>query len=87
MYGKSPTVGDLDSLQFAFTLKTPWEAGTTHRVFAPLEFQGHLATLAWSSRLNLIRYHGVIGRQAPIQLPCEHECSRCRTAGLRCPVE
>jgi hypothetical protein len=39
----------LDSGDLAFALKTPWDHGTTHLVFEPLEFSGRLAAVhpAW----------------------------------------
>ena len=36
----------LDDDHLAFTLKTPWDDGTTHLVFEPMEFIGRLA--AWA---------------------------------------
>ena len=35
----------LDSGNLDFALKTPWKNGTTHLVFAPLEFIGRLVAL------------------------------------------
>ncbi len=50
----------LDHGVLAFTLKTPWNNGTTNLVFTLLEFFGRLAALTPPPRLHLIRYHGVL---------------------------
>jgi hypothetical protein len=54
----------LDNGNLAFALKTPWEDGTTHLVFTPLEFLGRLAALTPPPRMQLIRYHGVLAPHA-----------------------
>jgi len=54
----------LDHGDLAFALKTPWDDGTTHLVFTPLEFIGRLAALTPPPRLHLIRYHGVLAPHA-----------------------
>jgi hypothetical protein len=54
----------LDHGDLAFALKTPWDNGTTHLVFTPLEFIGRLAALTPPPRLHLIRYHGVLAPHA-----------------------
>ena len=45
--------------QVVYTLKTPYNNGTTHVVFTPLEFMARLAALIPPPWLNLTRYHGV----------------------------
>jgi len=47
-----------------FCLKTPWSDGMTHLVLYPLELIEKLAALVPSSRLNLVRYHGVLTSNA-----------------------
>ena len=46
-----------------YTLKTPYGDGTTHLVFAPLDFMARLAALVPRPRAHLTRYHG--GVRAP----------------------
>ncbi len=54
----------LDNGDLAFALKTPWDDGTSHLVFTPLEFIGRLAALTPPPRMHLIRYHGVLAPHA-----------------------
>ena len=42
-----------------YQLKTPYKDGTTHVIFAPLDFIARLAALVPKPRVNLIRFHGV----------------------------
>jgi hypothetical protein len=42
-----------------YTLKTPYRDGTTHVVFAPVDFIARLAALVPKPRVHLTRYHGV----------------------------
>ena len=42
-----------------YQLKTPYQDGSTHVVFEPLDFMSKLAALVPIPRSNLIRYHGV----------------------------
>jgi hypothetical protein len=42
-----------------YTFKTPYRDGTTHVVFAPLDFIARLAALVPKPRVHLTRYHGV----------------------------
>lgn len=42
-----------------YQLKTPYQDGTTHVVFEPLDFIAKLAALIPKPRVNLTRYHGV----------------------------
>ena len=48
-------------------LKTPWRDGTTHLVMSPLEFMQRLAALVPSTRLHLIRFHGVLAPNAKLR--------------------
>ena len=48
-----------DQGQVLYKLKTPYNNGTTHVVFTPLEFIARLAALIPPPKLNLTRYHGV----------------------------
>ena len=45
-------------------LKSAYKDGTTHLVMAPLEFMQRLAALVPRPRLHLIRFHGVLARNA-----------------------
>ena len=42
-----------------YKLKTPFNDGTTHVIFEPLDFIGKLAALVPKPRVNLTRFHGV----------------------------
>ena len=42
-----------------YQLKTPYQDGTTHVIFEPLDFIARLAALAPKPRVNLRRFHGV----------------------------
>ena len=42
-----------------YQLKTPYNDGTTHVIFEPLDFIGKLAALAPKPRVNLTRLHGI----------------------------
>ena len=46
------------------TLKRPWEDGTTHLEFEPLDLLARLAALTPRPRINLILYHGVLAPRA-----------------------
>ena len=45
--------------QVRYSLKTPWNDGTTHVIFEPLDFMARLAALVPKPRINLTRFHGV----------------------------
>ncbi|MCZ7355252.1 transposase, partial [Escherichia coli] len=42
-----------------YQLKTPYQDGTTHVIFEPLDFIARLAALVPKPRVNLTRFHGV----------------------------
>jgi len=42
-----------------YQLKTPYQDGTTHVIFEPLDFIARLAALVPKPRVNLARFHGV----------------------------
>ena len=42
-----------------YKLKTPYNDGTTHVIFEPLDFIGKLTALVPKPRVNLTRFHGV----------------------------
>jgi len=42
-----------------YELKTPYDDGTTHVLFEPLDFISRLAALVPKPRVNLTRFHGV----------------------------
>ena len=48
----------------AFSLKTPWDDGTTDLVVSPHELLERLAALVPPPRRHLIRYHGVLAPHA-----------------------
>jgi hypothetical protein len=48
-------------------LETPWRDGTAHLVMSPLEFMQRLAALVPRPRLHLIRFHGVLARNAKLR--------------------
>jgi len=50
--------------RLSYRLKTPWRNGTTHVIFDPLEFVARLAVLVPAPRVNLIRFHGLLGPAA-----------------------
>jgi hypothetical protein len=50
--------------RLSYRLKTPWKNGTTHVIFEPLEFVVRLAVLVPAPRMNLIRFHGLLGPAA-----------------------
>ena len=50
--------------RLSYRLKTPWRNGTTHVLFEPLELLARLAALTPAPRMNLIRFHGVLGPAA-----------------------
>lgn len=43
-----------------YHLKTPYQDGTTHVIFEPLDFIAKLAALVPRPRVNLTRFHGVL---------------------------
>ena len=45
--------------QVRYELKTPYNDGTTHVIFEPLDFIAKLVALVPKPRVNLTRYHGV----------------------------
>lgn len=45
--------------QVRYELKTPYSNGTTHVLFAPLDFIARLVALVPRPRVNLTRFHGV----------------------------
>jgi hypothetical protein len=47
--------------QIRYELKTPWQNGTTHVIFEPLDSISRLVSLVPKPRVNLIRFHGVFG--------------------------
>jgi hypothetical protein len=54
----------LDDARILLTLKTAWEDGTRHLLFAPMELLEKLAALTPRPRINLILYHGVLAPHA-----------------------
>jgi hypothetical protein len=54
----------LDAEHVAFSLKSIWSDGTYQIVLSPEELLEKLAALVPPSRLNLVRYHGVLAPHA-----------------------
>jgi hypothetical protein len=50
--------------QVLVTLKAEWADGTTHLLFAPVEFLEKLAALTPRPRINLVIYHGILAPHA-----------------------
>ena len=50
--------------RLSYRLKTPWRNGTTHVLFEPLQLVERFAVLVPAPRLNLIRFHGLLGPAA-----------------------
>ncbi|NRB37004.1 MAG: IS91 family transposase [Pseudomonadales bacterium] len=53
--------------QVTYRLKTPYNNGTTHVVFSPMDFMARLAALIPPPRLNLTRYHGVFASNSKLR--------------------
>jgi len=47
-------------VRLLYELKHPFNNGTTHFIFEPLEFLAKLAALVPRPRANLTRYHGLL---------------------------
>ncbi len=58
-----------------YELKTPYNDGTTHVIFEPLDFIAHLAALVPKPRLNLTRFHVVYAPNSKfrMQVPNIHQ--------------
>ena len=65
---------------------TPYQDGTTHGVFEPLDFVARLAALVPNPGVNLTRYHGVSvpNRHLREQVTPAHR-GRCQAAGAKEP--
>jgi hypothetical protein len=50
--------------QVRLRLKTPWNDGTTHLLFDPIELLEKLAALIPRPHINLVLYHGVLAARA-----------------------
>ncbi len=50
--------------ELLFKLKTPWSDGTRSLIFSPMELIEKISALVPPSRVNLIRYHGVLAAHA-----------------------
>ena len=53
--------------QVIYRLKTPYNNGTTHVVFSPMDFMARLAALIPPPRLNLTRYHGIFASNSKLR--------------------
>jgi len=54
--------------QVRYSLKTPWNDGTTHVIFEPLDFMARLAALVPRPRVNLTRFHGVFAPNSKLRV-------------------
>jgi len=72
-----------------YTLKTPYRDGTTHVVFAPLDFIARLAALVPKPRVHLTRYHGVFAPHSRwrAQITPAGRGSGARAVDTRTPAE
>ena len=55
----------LNDGRMAVALQRPWEDGTTHLVFTPMELLERLVPLVPRPRIHLLLYHGVLAPNAP----------------------
>jgi hypothetical protein len=53
--------------KYYFKLKTPWNDGTRHLTFSPLEIIEKLAALVPPPRVNLVRYHGLLAPNSKLR--------------------
>ena len=53
--------------QIRYELKTPYNDGTTHVIFEPLDFISRLAALVPKPRVNLTRFHGVFAPNSKVR--------------------
>jgi hypothetical protein len=53
-----------DEGQVRLRLKTPWNDGTTHLLFDPIELLEKLAAIIPRPHINLVLYHGVLAARA-----------------------
>lgn len=51
-----------------YELKTPYNDGTTHVIFEPLDFMARLAALVPKPRVNLTRFHGVFAPNSKFRI-------------------
>ena len=58
---------ELPDGRYQLRLKRPWSDGTTHLVFAGVEFLARLAALVPPPRVHLVRYHGVFAPHAKLR--------------------
>jgi len=56
-----------DGRRIVLELKRPWQDGTSHLVFEPLDLLARLAALTPRPRINLIIYHGVLAPNARVR--------------------
>ncbi len=54
----------LSNDEYSFKLKTPWSDGTTHLILSAMERIEKLAALVPPPQVNLVRYHGILARNA-----------------------
>ena len=49
-------------------LRTPYNDGTTHVIFKPLDFMARLAALVAKPRVNLTHFHGVFAPNSKFRI-------------------
>ncbi len=84
-------LGQLPNGQLAYRLKTPWRDGTTHIYMTPRQLLAKLAALVPPSRMNRVRFHGVLAphakaRSEVVPVPvCDEEDADAELEGARRP--
>jgi len=53
-----PRLSLTENSKIRYELKTPYNDGTTHIIYEPLDFMARLAALVPKPRVNLTRFHG-----------------------------
>ena len=74
--------------RLAYRFKRPWRDGTSHVVFAPLQFLEKLSAIVPAPKTHLVRYSGILGPAAkwrPLILPtslCDFQHNVAKAATL-----
>ena len=76
--------------QVRYELKTPYNDGTTHVIFEPLDFIARLVALVPRPRVNLTRYHGIFAphsRHRALVTPARACSKRSESGDNQTPAE
>jgi len=76
--------------QIRYQLKTPYNDGTTHVIFEPLDFIARLVALVPKPRVNLTRYHGVFAPRSKYRAlvtPAKRGGKKTQTGDSQTPAE